>query len=132
MQHCSGRKRNAEEESQVFLTITWDESDFSIFLFCAQTSGCLPELYFQISMDVCFTQEGLSLFVLYFSEQEQLVERLAGEISKHKKELKLMKNEKKRSKQSENKTTQADEERTKLIHTDRQVNKAYNVVNFAG
>lgn len=83
-------------------------------------------------MDVCFTQEGLSLFVLYFSEQEQLVERLAGEISKHKKELKLMKNEKKRSKQSENKTTQADEERTKLIHTDRQVNKAYNVVNFAG
>ena len=60
------------------------------------------------------------------------MERLAGEISKYKKELKLMKNEKKKSKESENKTTQADVERAKLIHTDRQVNKASKVVKFMG
>ena len=48
-------------------------------------------------------------FFLYFSGQEKLVERLAGEISKYKKELKIMKNEKKKRKENENKTTQVDE-----------------------
>ena len=43
-----------------------------------------------------------------------------------------MKNEKKKSKESENKTTQADVERAKLIHTDRQVNKTSKVVKFTG
>ncbi len=45
-------------------------------------------------------------FFLYFSEQEKLVERLAGEISKYKKELKVMKNETKKRKENENKITQ--------------------------
>ena len=61
------------------------------------------------------------------SEQEQLVERLAGEISKHKKELKLMKNERKRTKESENKTTQADMESTKATHISKQVNREFEV-----
>ena len=48
-------------------------------------------------------------FFLYFSEQEKLVERLAGEISKYKKELQVMKNEKKKRKENEDKITQVDE-----------------------
>ena len=54
------------------------------------------------------------------------MERLAGEISKYKKELKVMKNERKKRKENENKKTQVDatsfEERRKPVHSDKQVN----------
>ena len=51
-----------------------------------------------------------------------LVERLAGEISKYKKEIKMMKNERKKRKKFENKGTQVDwDERTKSVHSDKQV-----------
>jgi hypothetical protein len=58
------------------------------------------------------------------------VERLAGEISKYKKELKVMKNERKKRKENENKKTQVDatsfeEERRKPVHSDKQVNDVW-------
>ena len=60
-----------------------------------------------------------------FSEQEKLVERLAGEISKYKKELKVMKKEKKERKENENKTTQVDEA---SLGERRRINQQVNFV----
>ena len=58
-------------------------------------------------------------------EQEQLVERLAGEISKYKKELKIMKNEKKKRKENVDKSTQVDDKsfvkRRRNVQLDKQV-----------
>ena len=64
-------------------------------------------------------------FFLYFSEQKKLVERLAGEISKYKKELKVMKNEKRKRKENENKITQVDEA---SFGEGRRINEQVNFV----
>lgn len=63
--------------------------------------------------------------MLLFSEQEQVVKRLAGEISKYKKDLKLMKDESDKTKDKKNKTTQvyetSFEERRRSISSEKQV-----------
>ncbi|CAB3985906.1 Hypothetical predicted protein [Paramuricea clavata] len=77
-----------------------------------------------VKNDCSVTQEEKETLKKNLSEQEQLVERLAGEISKYKKELKVMKNERKKRKENENKKTQVDatlfEERRKPTYSDKQ------------
>ena len=79
----------------------------------------------RVKNECSVTQEERESLKKNLSEQEQLVEHLAGEISKYKKELKIMKNEKKKRKEIVDKTTQVDDalfvKRKTNVHSDKQV-----------